>query len=238
MVDDVSFDVAGGEIVGLFGLVGSGAGVVGKAIFGGWRGAVVGDVEIDGVSITASHAERRHRPRHRLRDPGSTRRPRRDPLDRRQHRAGQPRRVPPRRRSSTRSTSAPSRAAGSASSPSALPARHAAVATLSGGNQQKVQVARWLVADTPILILDDPTRGVDVGARAEIHEILLELAASGRALLLVSSDAGELVTLCSRILVMRDGRLVRQLAADEATEGTLIEIAAGGTSESDQEATR
>ena len=118
------------------------------------------------------------------------------------------------------------------------PNETSAVATLSGGNQQKVQVARWLVADTPILILDDPTRGVDVGARAEIHEILLELAASGRALLLVSSDAGELVTLCSRILVMRDGRLVRQLAADEATEGTLIEIAAGGTSESDQEATR
>ena len=72
------------------------------------------------------------------------------------------------------------------------------MATLSGGNQQKVQVARWLVADTPILILDDPTRGVDVGARAEIHEILVELAASGRALLLVSSDAGELVTICAR----------------------------------------
>ena len=118
------------------------------------------------------------------------------------------------------------------------PDETSAVATLSGGNQQKVQVARWLVADTPILILDDPTRGVDVGARAEIHEILVELAAAGRALLLVSSDAGELVALCSRILVMRGGRLVAELAAAETTEGELIEIAAGGTSEPDQEATR
>ncbi len=118
------------------------------------------------------------------------------------------------------------------------PDETAAVATLSGGNQQKVQVARWLVADTPILLLDDPTRGVDVGARAEIHEILVELAASGRTLLLVSSDASELVTVCSRILVMRDGCLVGQFAADETTEGELIEVAAGPASDRRPETTR
>ena len=103
----------------------------------------------------------------------------------------------------------------------------AAVATLSGGNQQKVQVARWLVADTPILILDDPTRGVDVGARAEIHDILVGLAASGRALLMVSSDVGELLAICARVLVMRDGRLVHEVDASATTESALIAIAAG-----------
>ena len=237
LVDDVSLDVASGEIVGLFGLVGSGVGVVGKAIFGGWRGAVVGDIEIDGVSITARTPS--DGIGHGI---GYVTQDRRDALvgihsiadnivlaSLAEFRRGAfldavNVRTESRRRIRQLAIRAPNETS--------------AVATLSGGNQQKVQVARWLVADTPILILDDPTRGVDVGARAEIHEILLELAASGRALLLVSSDAGELVTLCSRILVMRDGRLVRQLAADEATEGTLIEIAAGGTSESDQEATR
>ena len=74
------------------------------------------------------------------------------------------------------------------------------VRSLSGGNQQKVQVARWLVAGTRVLLLDDPTRGVDVGARAEIHALLADLATAGCALLWVSSDAEELVDVADRIL--------------------------------------
>ena len=99
----------------------------------------------------------------------------------------------------------------------------AKVGTLSGGNQQKVQVARWLIADTPILVLDDPTRGVDVGARGEIHAILAELAASGRALLLVSSDASELLAVCARIIVMRGGRIASELVAADTSERALID---------------
>ena len=101
------------------------------------------------------------------------------------------------------------------------------VATLSGGNQQKVQVARWLAARSRILILVDPTRGVDVGARAEINRLWQQLAGEGYALLLVSSEAEELIEVCHRILVMRNGRVVSEFAGEAATEGQLLAAAAG-----------
>jgi ABC-type sugar transport system ATPase subunit len=101
------------------------------------------------------------------------------------------------------------------------------VRSLSGGNQQKVQVARWLVAGTRVLLLDDPTRGVDVGARSEIHALLGDLAGSGCGLLWVSSDAEDLVDVADRILVMRHGRLVSELGASEASEERLLAEAAG-----------
>ena len=84
------------------------------------------------------------------------------------------------------------------------------VGSLSGGNQQKVQVARWLAAGVRVLLLIDPTRGVDVGARAEINRIWTELADAGCAILLVSSDAEELVEICDRAVVLRNGRVGRQ----------------------------
>ncbi|CAN5565002.1 hypothetical protein BH23CHL8_BH23CHL8_23440 [soil metagenome] len=101
------------------------------------------------------------------------------------------------------------------------------VRSLSGGNQQKVQVGRWLTAGTRIMLLDDPTRGVDVGARAEIHALLSDLAASGCALLWVSSDAEELVDVADRVVVMRHGRVVGEVAAADASEERLISEAAG-----------
>src|SRR6185436_7859935 len=101
------------------------------------------------------------------------------------------------------------------------------VRSLSGGNQQKVQVARWLTAGTRVLLLDDPTRGVDVGARSEIHALLGDLAAAGCALLWVSSDAEELVDVADRILVMRHGRVVSEFDAAEASEERLLAEAAG-----------
>jgi ABC-type sugar transport system ATPase subunit len=102
------------------------------------------------------------------------------------------------------------------------------VRTLSGGNQQKVQIGRWLAADTRILIMIDPTRGVDVGARREIKRIWSDLSQRGRAILLASTDAEELVDACDRVVVMRQGRRVGELAGGELTEENLLRMAADG----------
>jgi ABC-type sugar transport system ATPase subunit len=102
----------------------------------------------------------------------------------------------------------------------------APVSTLSGGNQQKVQVARWLAAAARILILIDPTRGVDVGARAEIKQVWSELSAAGHALLIASTDAEELVDVCDRVLVLRHGRLAGEVRRSELSEEKLLRLAA------------
>jgi ABC-type sugar transport system ATPase subunit len=100
-------------------------------------------------------------------------------------------------------------------------------AGLSGGNQQKLVLAKWLAARCRVLILDEPTRGVDVGAKAEIHALIGALAAEGTGVLLVSSELQELVSLSTRVLVLRDGRLVGELARDEADEEMLLGLMAG-----------
>jgi ABC-type sugar transport system ATPase subunit len=103
----------------------------------------------------------------------------------------------------------------------------APVAGLSGGNQQKIVLARWLAARSKILILDEPTRGVDVGAKAEIHALIAELARHGAGVLLISSELPELLSLSTRILVLRAGRLVGELAAAGATQDGLLRMMAG-----------
>jgi len=101
------------------------------------------------------------------------------------------------------------------------------VGTLSGGNQQKVVLARWLEAGTRVLVLCEPTRGVDVGARADIYAVLETLRAQGLALVLVSSDIEEMLALCDRTLVFRRGRVVREFAREGATQETLLAAASG-----------
>jgi ribose transport system ATP-binding protein/rhamnose transport system ATP-binding protein len=96
------------------------------------------------------------------------------------------------------------------------------VGRLSGGNQQKVVIGRWLLAAPKVLILDEPTRGVDIGARAEIHRLIRELAAKGMAVLVVSSEPDELPDLCDRVLVMAEGRIVRELAGDAVTRHAIV----------------
>ena len=103
----------------------------------------------------------------------------------------------------------------------------AETAGLSGGNQQKLVLAKWLAARCRVLILDEPTRGVDVGAKAEIHALIGRLAAEGTGVLLISSELPELVALSTRILVLRDGRLVGELARDEADQESLLRMMAG-----------
>ena len=81
------------------------------------------------------------------------------------------------------------------------------VGSLSGGNQQKVALAKWLLSGAKVLVLDEPTRGVDVGARQEIYQIIRELAAEGVAIVIVSSDLPEILAICERVIVMHEGRV-------------------------------
>jgi len=99
--------------------------------------------------------------------------------------------------------------------------------TLSGGNQQKLLFARMLLRSPKVLIADEPTRGVDVGAKRAIYEILASLAAEGMAILLISSDVEELIGLAHRVLVMRAGKLVAGLAGEQITEEAILSAAFG-----------
>jgi ribose transport system ATP-binding protein len=96
---------------------------------------------------------------------------------------------------------------------------------LSGGNQQKVLLAKWLEVSPKVLIVDEPTRGVDIGAKEEIYHLLQQLAAEGMACILISSEMNELLGLCHRIGVMRQGRLVMILDGQTATEEQIIHAA-------------
>jgi ABC-type sugar transport system ATPase subunit len=98
---------------------------------------------------------------------------------------------------------------------------------LSGGNQQKIVLAKWLAARCRVLILDEPTRGVDVGAKAEIHALIAALAAEGTGILLISSELPELVSLSSRIVVLREGRIAGELSRAEADQESLMRLMAG-----------
>ncbi|RRB04293.1 sugar ABC transporter ATP-binding protein [Larkinella rosea] len=101
------------------------------------------------------------------------------------------------------------------------------VRTLSGGNQQKVVLAKWLLSDPQMLIIDEPTHGIDVGAKAEIYTVLRKLAASGKGILLISSELPELLALSDRILVIRQGRLAGELNRSMATEENVMALATG-----------
>ncbi len=103
--------------------------------------------------------------------------------------------------------------------------------TLSGGNQQKLLLARWLATDPKVLIVDEPTRGIDIGAKAEIHRLLRQFAQAGHGVIVVSSEMPELLGLCDRILVMHEGRLAGELDGRTATERELIYLTTGTTGE-------
>ncbi len=105
------------------------------------------------------------------------------------------------------------------------PSVRSVVATLSGGNQQKVALARWLATSPAVLMLDEPTQGVDVGAKVEIHRLIRELAADGLAVMLISSDLSEILLLSDRILVMQRGRASGILRRDEATTEAVMTLA-------------
>jgi rhamnose transport system ATP-binding protein len=103
------------------------------------------------------------------------------------------------------------------------------VGQLSGGNQQKVVLAKWLAIGPKVLIVDEPTRGIDVGAKAEVHRLLSELAAEGVAILMISSELTEVLGMADRVIVMHEGRVAGELARDDATEEQIMRMATGQT---------
>jgi ribose transport system ATP-binding protein len=101
--------------------------------------------------------------------------------------------------------------------------------TLSGGNQQKILLARWLVHGTRVLLLDEPTRGVDVGARAEIYALIRRLSAAGNAVVIVSSEIEEVLGLADKVLVISDGRVLQTLPASQIDEHGVLDLVMKGT---------
>src|SRR4029077_17403353 len=97
--------------------------------------------------------------------------------------------------------------------------------TLSGGNQQKVALARWLATNPAILILDEPTQGVDVGSKAEIHKLMVDLAERGLAILMISSELPEILGMSDRIAVMREGTIRGILSREQATQDKILTMA-------------
>lgn len=104
---------------------------------------------------------------------------------------------------------------------------HQEIKFLSGGNQQKVMLGRWLVAESDLYIFDEPTRGIDVGAKSELYVAIHELVEEGKGMIIISSDLPELIGLCTRILVMREGRIVKEIPHEQATEEAIMHAASG-----------
>ena len=115
------------------------------------------------------------------------------------------------------------------------------MSTLSGGNQQKVVIAKWLMTEPRIILLNDPTRGIDVGTKQELYRLMRELADHGAAILFYSTDYDELIGCCDRVAIMYDGRIVRELAGADLTETNIIasalNIEAGANAHGGAEAT-
>jgi ABC-type sugar transport system ATPase subunit len=226
LVSGLGLEVAKGEILGLFGLLGAGCGEAALAIFGAWDGPVTGRVLVDGhevrirqpadavargIGLVAQDRRQSLVHEHTVAENivmasllGVTRRGFLDVAAMRRVATDYVRRLAIK-----------------------VPSVDTQVGTLSGGNQQKVQVARWLASGAKILLLVDPTRGIDVGTRHEINALWRQLAAEGHALLLVSSEAEELVAVCDRVLVLRNGELAGELGRAELDEERLLRMAAG-----------
>ncbi|MEV0579482.1 MULTISPECIES: sugar ABC transporter ATP-binding protein [unclassified Streptomyces] len=223
---DVSFEVRRGEIVGLAGLVGAGRSEVARAVFGvdRWDG---GEVEIDGRPLAkgapslAMAAGLALVPEDRraqglvmnmsiARNIGLT-------GLRTTARAGLMDRAAERDRSLDWAVRLQVKYARIAD----------AVGTLSGGNQQKVVLAKWLATGPKVLIVDEPTRGIDVGTKAEVHRLLSRLAADGVAVLMISSDLPEILGMADRVLVMHEGRITAEIPRSLATEESVMTAATG-----------
>jgi ribose transport system ATP-binding protein len=225
-VEDVSFDIRSGEILGLAGLIGSGRSELARAVFGADR-RERGDVHLHGKPL------RLRWPRNAISNGLVLL-----PEDRKQQGLLMKRSIADnitlpymhalshmgfvsewrvRRFAQISMARVDVRATGP----------RARVSTLSGGNQQKVLFARWLFHPPRVFIADEPTRGVDVGAKRAIYELITSLAADGAAVLLISSEYEEVLGLAHRVLVMREGRFVAELVGDEMNEDALLHAAFG-----------
>lgn len=225
--EDVSFTVRAGEIVGLTGLVGAGRSEILEAVYGARR-PTRGEVRVDGRRLRRGSVDRAVRagmglcPEERksqglLLDEAVSRNITVSSMGR-FARAGfldEPRE---RRAAEKLTTSLDVRPTGVTR----------AVRTLSGGNQQKVVLARWLMRECRVLLLDEPTRGVDVGARAEIYRLVRDLADAGVAVVVVSSEIEEVLGLSDRVLVVREGRVVHSAPAADLDESQVLDLVMEG----------
>jgi rhamnose transport system ATP-binding protein len=227
---DVSFEVRAGEIVALAGLVGAGRSEVARAIFGIDR-ADAGHAEVDGRRLPAG------KPTAAMRAGiGFV------PEDRRQQGLVMDLSVArnatlTRMRSLTRGGLIAGRAENRLAKDWAARLQlkyhrlEDPVGFLSGGNQQKVVLAKWLATEPKVLMVDEPTRGIDVGTKAEVHRLLSELAGRGVAVLMISSELPEVLGMADRVLVMHEGRLTGNLSRAEADEERVMRAATGQTLE-------
>jgi rhamnose transport system ATP-binding protein len=225
-VHDASLEVGRGEIVGLAGLVGAGRSELLEALFG-VAPASAGRVEVDGAEL--ARLDPRRAMNHGIAYVPADRKTlglvqdmtvRENMLMART--AGKARLARPRRATEQRAVDESVQAFGIVAH-----SQQAPVVRLSGGNQQKVVLAKWLGTSPKVLLLDEPTRGVDVGAKAEIYKLLNRAKEDGVAILVSSSETSELLLMCDRILVMHRGRLAAALARDEADEGRIARYAMG-----------
>ena len=106
------------------------------------------------------------------------------------------------------------------------PSQETKIRTLSGGNQQKVIIGRWLLTEPEVLLLDEPTRGIDVGAKYEIYQLIIDLANKGKTVVMVSSEMPELLGVCDRIVVMSGGRVAGEVDARNTTQEEIMTLAA------------
>ncbi len=226
VLDGVDLQVRSGEIVGLAGLVGSGRTEVARAIFGadpfdsgeiyleGQRVHVKSPAEAIGKGIALAPEDRKLQAlvlalaiRENIALPNLGRLSRFGFVRRREERALADRYI---QALSVRT-----------------PSMEQKVINLSGGNQQKVVLAKWLALNPKVLIVDEPTRGIDIGAKAEVHSLLSQLAAQGVAILMISSELPEILGMSDRIYVMREGKITGVLDRSEATEERVMELATG-----------
>lgn len=108
------------------------------------------------------------------------------------------------------------------------------IENLSGGNQQKVVIAKWLINDAEILIFDEPTRGIDVGAKSEIYTLMNELTSQGKSIIMISSELPEILRMSDRIAVMCEGRITGELSIEEASQEKIMQLATMRRSEQEQ----
>lgn len=222
MVEDVSLEVAAGEIVGLFGLVGAGQTELAMAVYGAWKGQVDGRVSVNGTE------GRPKSPREALQRGCAMM-----TEDRKWTGIFEGQSILNNIGAASldrvaswgvlRGTAERSRALGLARDVDLRPlALNRNIEALSGGNQQKVVLSRWLAANPDLLIIDEPTVGVDIGARAEIYKILRQLAERGKAILMISSDLEEIVGESDRIVVMYKGRVTGEFPAGTQAQDLMV----------------
>lgn len=224
--EDISFDIRAGEIVGMAGLVGAGRTDVARALFG--------TLEIDSGTVRINNQEVKiKRPRDALKN-GMVY----VPEDRKQNGLLMPMSVTKNMtlavlerlfRNGWLKEKVEEQAAQEYINKLNIVLRNSSqpVRELSGGNQQKIVLSRWLMANPLVMLLDEPTRGIDIGAKVEVHRVMSELSAQGIAILMISSELPEILAMSDRIIVMREGRISGRFDKEEATAERVIAAAAG-----------